>query len=126
MVRLLLYHRPKPQRSFSMLISVIAEATRLYPPKSGSELRKLHERIIRSASPDHHKLAVLYYIRKDFPSSGGQAAEKFANTFHLPGRYKILVDGLWYLDRSEFEVSPIVHFVDAPMKGTNSLADRAH
>ena len=85
---------------------VVAEATRLYPPKSGSELRKLHEQIIKSSSPDHHKLAVLYYIRRDFPSSGRQAAEKFTKTFNLPGRYKILVDGLWYLDRSKFEVSP--------------------
>ena len=109
-----------------MLISVNAEATRLYPPKSGAELRKLHEHIIRSASPDHHKLAVLYYIRKDFPSSDEEAAEEFADTFHLPGRYKILVDGLWYLDRSQLIVSAIVHFVDAPMKDTNSLADRAH
>lgn len=107
-----------------MLISIIAEAPRLYPPKSGSELRKLHEQIIRSASPDHHKLAVLYYIRKDFPSSGRQAAEKFAKTFNLPGRYKILVDGLWYLDRSKFEVNPIIRFIDAPMKDANSVAER--
>lgn len=87
-----------------MLTSIIAEVTRLYPPKSGSELRKLYEHIIKSASPDHHKLAVLYYIRKDFPTPSRQGAEKFAKTHQLPGRYKILVDGLWFLDRSKFEV----------------------
>lgn len=93
-----------------MLIPVIAEVSRLYPPKSGSELRKLHEHIIRSASPDPHKLAVLYYIRKDFPNTGRQAAEKIAKTFHLPGKYKIFVDGLWFLDRAKFEVIPTIHF----------------
>lgn len=114
MVRSLLYHGLKSHCSFSMLIS-IAEATRLYPPKSGAELRKLHEQIIKSASHDHHKLAVLYYIRKDFPSTGRpassrQAAERIARTFKLPGKYKILVDGLWFLDRAKFEVTPHCSF----------------
>lgn len=107
-----------------MLMLKIAEVTRLYPPKSGSELRKLHEYIIRSASPDHHKLAVLYYIRKDFPSTGRQnsrqAAEKVAKTINLPGKYKILVDGLWLLDRFKFEVNLIVQ--DVAVKKANGLA----
>ena len=102
--------RTETQRGFPMLTHAVAEASRFYPPKSGLELRKLHERIIGSASPDHHKLAILYYVRKDFPNTGRQAAEKLAKTFHLPEKYRIFVDGLWFLDRFKFEVDQAVDF----------------
>ena len=126
MVRFSLSHGLNLCLAFFILISVLAEASRLYPPRSGSDLKKLFEKIVSSASPDHHKLAVFYYIRKDFPNPGRQAAEKLAKTHQLPGKYKILVDGLWFLDRSKFEVKSIIHFADAPMKKANRWAEREH
>lgn len=96
-----------------MLTIDITEAFKLYPPRSGLELKKLHERIIGSASPDHHKVAILYYIRKDFPRTARQAADKLARIFHLPQKYKIFVDGLWCLDRFKFEVNQFIHCAEA-------------
>ena len=81
-------------------------ASKLYPPRSNQDLRTLHERIVSSPSPDHHKQSLLYYILKDIPHSS-QLAESFAKDYFLPSKYKIFVDGLWFLDRLRFEVNPV-------------------
>jgi hypothetical protein len=107
-----------------LLTEAIFEAPRLYPPKSDLELRRLHECIIGSTSPDHHKLAVLYYVRKEFPTLSRQAAERLAKVFYLPEKYRIFVDGLWFLDRLKFEVKPVTLFAEVSMSPTNSLADK--
>jgi len=58
---------------------------------------------VSGGSPDHHKLSLLYYILKDcihFPD----AAEKFAEKYYLPDKYRTYIEGLWHLDRLKFEV----------------------
>lgn len=79
-------------------------ASKLYPPRSNQDLRTLHGRIVSSASPDHHKQSLLYYILKDIPNSS-QVAEAFAKDCFLPSKYQTFIDGLWFLDRLRFEVN---------------------
>ncbi|KAI4244916.1 MAG: hypothetical protein L6R40_002822 [Gallowayella cf. fulva] len=74
----------------------------IYPPRSNQELRDLHDQIIQSASPDHHKQSVLYYLLKDIPDKD-KAASTFAQRVFLPEKYRIFIDGIWLLDRGEFE-----------------------
>ena len=76
----------------------------LYPAESHRNLRLLHEKIISSSSPDHHKHSALYYLLKDLQKYSHQSPRDFANASYLPGKYKIFVDGIWQLDRFEFEV----------------------
>ncbi|SLM41187.1 conserved hypothetical protein [Lasallia pustulata] len=80
----------------------VSQASKLYPPRSNQDLRTLHGRIVSSASPDHHKQSLLYYILKDFPHSS-QVAEGFAKDCFLPSKYWFFIDGLWFLDRLRFE-----------------------
>lgn len=47
----------------------------------------------------------MYYLRKEFPYPSRQAAEDLAKKFYLPEKYRILIDGLWFLDRLKFEVA---------------------
>ncbi|KAL8957853.1 MAG: hypothetical protein Q9193_004978 [Seirophora villosa] len=76
----------------------------LYPPRSNQDLRDLHQHIIDSSSPDHHKQSVLYYILKDVPDDrdAQQPAVDFAKAVFLPERYRIFMDGIWNLDRAHF------------------------
>ncbi|KAL8973738.1 MAG: hypothetical protein Q9197_002025 [Variospora fuerteventurae] len=74
----------------------------LYPPRSNQDLRDLHQQIIDSPSPDHHKQSVLYYILKDMPDRDAQPAVDFAKAVFLPERYRIFMDGIWNLDRAKF------------------------
>ncbi|KAL8818588.1 MAG: hypothetical protein Q9223_002813 [Gallowayella weberi] len=76
----------------------------LYPPRSNKSLRDLHQEIIQSASPDHHKQSVLYYILKDVPDKDGTASN-FAQLVFLPERYRIFIKGVWLLDRGDFETA---------------------
>lgn len=75
-----------------------------YPAESHENLRLLHEQIVASASPDHHKHSALYYILKDLQKNSHQSPRDFANASYLPGKYRTFIDGIWYLDRLEFEV----------------------
>ncbi|KAL9603710.1 MAG: hypothetical protein Q9219_001029 [cf. Caloplaca sp. 3 TL-2023] len=80
----------------------IEQAIKLYPPRSNQDLRDLHQQIIDSPSPDHHKHSVLYYILKDVTNKDTQPSSMFAKAVYLPPRYRIFMDGLWYLDRGKF------------------------
>ncbi|KAL8718966.1 MAG: hypothetical protein Q9225_003959 [Loekoesia sp. 1 TL-2023] len=80
----------------------IAQAIRTYPPRSNQDLRDLHDQIIQSPSPDHHKQSVLYYILKDIPDKDAQPSSTFAKAVFLPERYRIFMDGIWFLDRAKF------------------------
>ena len=85
------------------------EASKLYPPSSNEELRRLHKSIVSSLCPDHHKQSLLYYLLlncHDYP----QAAEGFAEEFHLPEKYATYMTGLWHMDEMQFQVSPSVLF----------------
>lgn len=80
------------------------KASKLYPPRSALDLRNLHERIVSSQSPDHHKQSILYYILKELTHLGRHAAEGFAKASYLPEKYKIFIDGIWCMDKLKFEV----------------------
>lgn len=86
-------------------------APQSYPPESNLDLKNLHYEIISSSSPDHHKLSVLYYLMRDISQSGHGNAEDFAKASYLPSKYKIFVDGIWYLDRLKFEVLFQAHVI---------------
>lgn len=75
-----------------------------YPAESHESLRLLHEQIISSSSPDHHKHSALYYLLKDLQKHSHRSPRDFANASYLPGKYRTFVDGIWQLDRLEFEV----------------------
>ena len=78
-------------------------ASNLYPPRSNQDLRNLCRLILASASPDHQKQSLIYYILKDIPNSS-QSAEVFARSSFMPNKYQIFIDGIWFLDRLMFEV----------------------
>lgn len=59
----------------------------------------------------HHKLSVFYYLLLDYDlvrgSMKSQLAEEFATNSHLPGKYHMLMRGLWHMDRKEFKVGHV-------------------
>ncbi|KAL8950236.1 MAG: hypothetical protein Q9222_003725 [Ikaeria aurantiellina] len=81
----------------------LEKSSNLYPPRSNHDLRAFHEKIIESTSPDHHKQSVLYYILRDIPDKDTHPASTFATSVFLPEKYRIFIDGMWYLDRGRFE-----------------------
>ncbi|EEP81340.1 conserved hypothetical protein [Uncinocarpus reesii 1704] len=84
----------------------IDSATRLYPPKSVETLRKLHQEVLASRSPTHHKQSVIYYILKDCQdATEGPSSRRFAKQCFLPQKYKLFIDGLWHLDKLDFQQS---------------------
>ncbi|KAL9639438.1 MAG: hypothetical protein Q9204_001097 [Flavoplaca sp. TL-2023a] len=80
----------------------VNKAQNFYPPRSNQSLRNLHSQIIDGASPDHHKQSLLYYILKD-TLDHSRSATKFARAVFLPEKYRIFIDGIWLLDRGDFE-----------------------
>ena len=87
-----------------LLIVVSHIVSKIYPAESHEKLRHLHEQIINSSSPDHHKHSALYYLLKDLHKHSHQSPRDFANASYLPGKYRIFIDGIWQLDRLEFDV----------------------
>lgn len=92
-----------PCHTFYVLNEIVAH--KIYPPASNSDLRRLHQQITDSTSPEHHKHSVIYYIVKDVPQKKHRLQDKFAEISYLPARYRIFIDGIWSLDRLELEVS---------------------
>ncbi|KAI9841221.1 MAG: hypothetical protein M1838_003666 [Thelocarpon superellum] len=80
----------------------VQQAVQLYPPRSNQELRRLHQRIVSSAAPEHHRHSLLYYLLMDCRSHA-RAAEQFAARVFLPDKYKTYVDGLWHMDHLQFQ-----------------------
>ncbi|PGH16590.1 hypothetical protein AJ79_01696 [Helicocarpus griseus UAMH5409] len=81
----------------------IDAASRVYPPKNNQGLRNLYSQIVSSLSPNHHKQALIYYLLRDLRSmGGGDASLQFARRCYLPEKYRLFIEGLWYLDRLEF------------------------
>ncbi|KAI4228266.1 MAG: hypothetical protein L6R36_001769 [Xanthoria steineri] len=80
----------------------VARPQDLYPPRSNQSLRNLHSQIIESASPDHHKQSLLYYIVKDTQDHHTTSSD-FARAAFLPQKYRVFIDGIWLLDRGDFE-----------------------
>ncbi|KZF21892.1 hypothetical protein L228DRAFT_284015 [Xylona heveae TC161] len=80
----------------------INQASKLYPPRSNQDLRSLHHKIVSSAAPDHHKLSLLYYILKDVKTPESLTT-RFSAKFHVPAKYETVMEGLWHMDRMQFE-----------------------
>ncbi|GAD98785.1 hypothetical protein AN4596.2 [Paecilomyces variotii No. 5] len=79
----------------------VKAVTKTYPPRSNQDLRTLYKQIVASPFPSHHKQSLIYYILRDCRSPNDAAAQ-FARKCYLPEKYKLFIDGLWYLDRLEF------------------------
>lgn len=86
--------------------NVYGVASKIYPPRSNQSLRSLFQQIVSSSSPNHHKQSLIYYILKDCRGATEKSgALQFARTCYLPDKYRLFIDGLWYLDKLEFRVS---------------------
>lgn len=81
--------------------------TKVYPPKTNSELRSLVDQIVSSEFDIHHKQALIYYILKDCRNAQGAAAQ-FAQSCHFPEKYRLFIEGLWHMDRLDFRVCAIL------------------
>ena len=77
----------------------------LYPPQTAEDLDSIQDEITHSESPEHHKLSVLYYLVKDLSRSKPEPVEHFLELSYLPKNYRVFVDGIWCLDRLQFDVS---------------------
>lgn len=81
----------------------------MYPPKSNHDLRDLYNQVVSSTFPTHQKQALIYYILRDCRNPS-DAATQFARRYYLPEKYKLFIDGLWYLDRLEFRVRAFLSY----------------
>jgi len=80
-----------------------------YPPRTENALHTLHQHICAAKMGPHQKLSVLYYLLLDFDeglSPRSQLADNFARHAGLPKNFQILIKGLWYMDRLQFQVRP--------------------
>ncbi|KAK2747307.1 hypothetical protein FQN57_002205 [Myotisia sp. PD_48] len=81
----------------------IESPSKVYPPRTNANLRALYSQIIASSSPNTHKQSLIYYILRDCRgTSDGSKHLQFARRSYLPEQYRLLIDGLWHLDRLEF------------------------
>jgi hypothetical protein len=88
-----------------MTLILFGQASRAYPPRSNQSLRSLYEQIVASSSPNHHKQSVIYYLLRDCRQSGdGDPSLQFARRCYLSEKYRLLINGLWHMDRLEFKV----------------------
>lgn len=78
----------------------MSTATKVYPPKSNSDLRKLFDTIINASAPEHQKQALIYYVLKDCKHISDHG-ETFARKVYLPRKYKLLISGLHDLDHGQ-------------------------
>lgn len=78
-------------------------AAKIYPPRTNANLRELHQLVVDSNGAEHAKYSVLYYVLLD-TGSDDQVADKFAERVVLPKKNQIFMQGLWHMDRREFEV----------------------
>ncbi|CAG7958356.1 unnamed protein product [Penicillium salamii] len=79
----------------------IQGVTKVYPPKNNGDLRALFNHIVPSELDIHHKQSLIYYILKDCRAAP-EAPAQFAQQCHLPEKYRLLIEGLWHMDRLDF------------------------
>lgn len=79
-----------------------------YPPKTDASLKQFHQAVCEANIASHHKLSLFYYVLLDFDLANGaqSASERFAMKAGMPSNYKLVMNGLWHMDREEFEVCP--------------------
>jgi hypothetical protein len=84
----------------------------LYPPKTNSDLRALHQAVATANGADFIKLGALYYILLDCDASTreGEYSDTFEELSLLSKAHQICMKGLWHMDRLEFEVGPFDNF----------------
>ncbi|KAF7562522.1 hypothetical protein G7046_g1596 [Stylonectria norvegica] len=87
-----------------VLRAVGISKAKVYPPKTDSALKQLHQQICDASMSTHHKLSLFYYILLDFNNSSERqnVSEKFADAFGMPKTYEIFMKGLWCMDRKDF------------------------
>lgn len=78
-------------------------AGKMYPPKSESALRQLHQQVCEAPISIHHKQSVLYYLLLDLGAQGS-FAQAFALESGMPTNYHIFMKGLWHMDRQDYQV----------------------
>ena len=86
----------------------LTPAGNLYPPRTINDLRELHKRIVSSPIALVNKHCLLFYLLKDLsPSihSETEIAASFARTVHLPNKFWTFLEGLWALDRLQFQTA---------------------
>jgi hypothetical protein len=72
-----------------------------YPPQSLEQLRQLHRQIVHANCQQHQKQSLLFYLLKDYDE---EAANAFQQKVHLPKKYWIAIQGLWQMDRLQYQV----------------------
>jgi len=82
----------------------LKDVTKSYPPKTNRDIRNLWQTVVKSASPDHQKHAILYYILKDCRHLNDAEAH-FSRKVWLQEKYRLLVSGLWELDHCRFSTA---------------------
>ncbi|OCK86188.1 hypothetical protein K432DRAFT_341784 [Lepidopterella palustris CBS 459.81] len=94
---------------FDRLVEVLKVNTaNLYPPRTMQDLRDLHYRIVDSEIALHNKHCLLFYLLKDLsPSTHTETelAAAFAHAVHLPAKLWTFLEGLWALDRLQFQTA---------------------
>ncbi|KAI9739721.1 MAG: hypothetical protein M1834_006440 [Cirrosporium novae-zelandiae] len=97
--------RALEQLFFDRLLQVLGvkESRSLYPPRTNALLRDLHNAIVTSSAQVHHKQALLYYILRDCRSKHPDVDKSFIQQQYLPERYRIFIDGIYYMDTFDFK-----------------------
>lgn len=91
------------------LTDVAVTAAKLYPPRTNSDLRALHQAVTAGNGVDYIKLGALYYILLDCDAHtrGRKQSDVFEEVSLLSKGHQICMKGLWHMDRLEFEVSTL-------------------
>ncbi|KAK7206635.1 nuclear pore complex assembly-domain-containing protein [Myxozyma melibiosi] len=83
-------------------VAGVADMSSLYPPQSLDMLRDLYIQVITAESDVLKQRCILYYLKKDFSE---EAADEFCESTAFPATQKKLVDGIYALDRFDFETA---------------------
>ncbi|KAG5973975.1 hypothetical protein E4U55_000151 [Claviceps digitariae] len=77
---------------------------KIYPPKTETALRQLHQQICEAGMSMHHKLSLFYYILLDFDDLNNDIhpSDDFASLSGMPANYELFMKGLWYMDRQQY------------------------
>ncbi|EED14591.1 conserved hypothetical protein [Talaromyces stipitatus ATCC 10500] len=82
----------------------VKAAQEIYPPKTNQQLRELYKQILLSSFPNHQKQAVIYYLLRDCRATN-EALVQFLRRCSIPDKYQLFIDGIWHLDRLEFQLA---------------------
>jgi hypothetical protein len=86
---------------------LILPAKRLFPPRDDEDLLSLYNNICAAPLAEHYKQSLIYYILMDRESDGlgdAEAPDGYATASGMPPDYRLMMRGLWYMDRLNFAV----------------------